>query len=127
MAKLGALPVVLVGAVAAIAIASTSRAESEGEGTPAPGPGPGPGKPVLQNGEVVSRGFKSNAYGLKVSFQIERVVGGVEGDTGGEFFGVIFEPWANNNPAVVAQDTSRDGARNKTVAHIASDEHGAPG
>lgn len=122
MAQLGPLPLVLVGAVAAIAIASSGRAEASegGEGGPAPGPGPGPGKPVLQGGEVVSRGFKSNAYGVKVSFQIERVAGG-------EFFGVIFEPWAQNNPAVVAQAETRDAARNATVAHIAADEHGSPG
>lgn len=126
MANVGLLPVALVGAVAAIAIASSGRDESKPDGA-GPAPGSGPGKPVLQGSEVVSRGFKSNAYGVKVTFQIERVAGGVEDSSGGEFFGVIFEPWAQNNPTVVAQADTRNKARDNTVAHIDADEHGAPG
>jgi hypothetical protein len=121
------LPFALVGVVIAVAIAGAGDETPTGNGGGDGGPKPGPGKSVLQGGEVVSRGFKSNAYGVKVSFQIERVAGGVEGDGGGEFFGVIFEPWAQNNPTVVAQGATRNEARDKTVAHINADEHGAPG
>jgi hypothetical protein len=80
----------------------------------------GPGHPVLEGATVASRGFKSNPSGVVVTFQIEEL-------PDGSFAGIIFEPWNENNPALVGDGATRTEAQAKVVAHIESDTHGAPG
>jgi hypothetical protein len=116
------LPLLLIGGGVAAALAASKAKADE------PEPDGGvrvPGRPVIQGGTIVLRGYKSNAGGVRVTFQVEQVAG--DPSPKGEFFGVIFRPWESNTPAMVAQATTRDAARDQTIAHIAGDPHGAPG
>lgn len=83
-----------------------------------------PSKPkggaIIAGGKVVLRGWKSNAAGVRVEFQIEQVGGA------GDFFGIVFEPWNQDNPTLVAQAPTRSAAAKATSVHIAYDTHGLP-
>jgi hypothetical protein len=119
------LPLLLIGGgVAAAVIAGSAKGDTGEPGeddTMADRP---PGRPVVQGGKIVLRGFKSNAGGVKVTFQIEQVAGDQSGK--GEFFGVVFQPWDANQPAIVAQAPTRQEARDATIAFVSADEHGLP-
>ena len=78
------------------------------------------GGPILEGGKVVLRGWKSNAAGVRVEFQIEQVGGA------GDFFGIVLEPWDGDNPTLVAQAPTRTAAAQAASIHIAHDTHGLP-
>lgn len=80
--------------------------------------------PAIKGAEVVLRGFKSNAAGVRVEFQVEKLAGA--GELGDEYYGVIFEPWNADNPVVVAQAGDRKDAAEATSVFISTDSHGLP-
>jgi len=115
------LPLLLIGGgVAAAVFASQAKADDPDPDDPVRVPG----HPVVQGGILVLRGYKTNAGGVRVTFQVEQVPG--DPSPKGQFVGVIFRPWEDNTPALVAQATTRDAARDATIAHISADTHGAP-
>lgn len=125
MANKALLPLLLIGgAVAAVAMTAQASDELEPEPDNGGGAKPGPGRPILEGGKVVLRGFKTNAGGVKVTFQVEHIAGG--GNPKGDYYGVVFRPWENNEPALVGQAETRNAARDQTITFIDTDEHGLP-
>ena len=111
MAKQGTgAALVVLGLVAAgVALASSSTDGQHG--------------PFIEGGKVVLRGWKSNAAGIRVEFQVEEVPGP---NPDGTFFGVVREPWNDGNPMLVAQAQTRQAAAQASSVHIAFDTHGLP-
>lgn len=81
--------------------------------------------PFIEGGAIVWSGWGYTAGDVKVYFQIEEVAG--DQSPNGAFYGVIKEPWTNDNPVIVAQAPTKDDARIATQTLIKADTHGLPG
>ena len=124
-----AVPVLLIlGGLVALVAASQSAPPNGGDGGGNGGgaPIPGPNEPVLQGGDVVLTGFRTNPYGVMVTFRVEYVAAAAD-DPQGAYYGIIFQPWAGNAPVVVAQAHTQQDARMAVLAVVDADQHGSPG